>query len=170
MKHLLLLAALLVGGTSLTAQGERYGHLNLGEVVSLLPETKAAESELKAYQQQLIAKGEEMAKAFQAKIQDFYTTVQEGTLPPVEQQKRETALQEERQTIIAYEQEIQQKLGQKRQELLEPVLGKVETAINEVAEENDFAMIFDTSQFNAILFAAESEDVLPLIKAKLGLE
>lgn len=170
MKHLLLLAALLVGGTCLTAQGERYGHLNLGQVVSLLPETKAAESELKAYQQQLVAKGEEMAKAFQAKIQEFYTDVQEGTLPPVEQQKREAALQEERQTIVGYEQEIQQKLGQKRQDLLEPVLGKVGMAIDEVAAENGFVLIFDTSQFNAILFADESEDVLPLIKAKLGIE
>ena len=30
-------------------------------------------------------------------------------------------------------------------------------------------MIFDTSIFNAVLYLEESDDVMPLIKAKLGL-
>ena len=41
--------------------------------------------------------------------------------------------------------------------------------VEQVAQENNFQLIFDTSMFNAVLFAAESEDVMPMVKAKLGI-
>jgi outer membrane protein len=93
--------------------------------------------------------------------------VQGGNLAPIRQQEKEQALEADREKIIELQQSVQQKVQAKRQELLEPIVNKVEDAINSVAKENSYMMIFDTSVFNAILFAQDSDDVTELVKAKL---
>lgn len=154
----------------LASPAQKYGHLNFGLLVSGLPEVKAADAELEAYQKQLTAKGEEMAKTWQEKAQAFAQKAQSGEMAPVEQQKQQAALEKEREEILGYEQEINDKMQQKRQELLKPIIDKAEAAIKEVAQENGYLMIFDTSVFNSILFAQDTDDVLQLVKAKLGIE
>ena len=59
-------------------------------------------------------------------------------------------------------------MNEKRQELLAPILRRVDDAIREVGKENGFQFIFDES-IGAILFDGNAEDVMPLVKAKLGL-
>ena len=53
--------------------------------------------------------------------------------------------------------------------LMQPVMEKALNAIKEVGKENGFTYIFDMNA--GILYAAEnSQDVLPLVKKKLGLQ
>ncbi|MDX1665920.1 MAG: OmpH family outer membrane protein [Saprospiraceae bacterium] len=165
----LLFAFLCLLSTISFSQDSKYGHLNIGNIVSTLPATKAANSELKAYQEQLVTKGEEMATNFEEEYADFVTKAQGGDLSPKQQEERQSYLQKKQQEIIAYEQEITQKVQQKRQELLTPILVKVEEAIDQVARENGYAMIFDTSAFNAVLYVKDSDDIADLVKTKLGI-
>lgn len=167
-KAVVLIAALVLSSTVMTAQ--KYGHLNFGNLISEMPETEAADTELEAYQKQLVAKGEEMAQAFQEEYGQFVQRVQSGEVPPKQQQEQQQALQEKQQEILAYEQEVMQKVQAKRQELLEPIVARAEEAIAAVAKENGYTMIFDTSSFNTVLFAQDSTDAMPAVKAKLGLE
>lgn len=169
MKKIIFLFACLATVGTIQAQ-ERYGHLNFGNLISLMPETEAANSELKAYQDQLVAEGEDKAKEFQEEYAAFATDVQNGNLTPVQQQQRQQALETKQQEILAYEQEMSQKIADKRQELLGPIVQRAEETISEVAKANGFVMVFDTSIFGAVLFAKETEDVMPLVLAKLGIE
>jgi len=164
----LLLALLAFNVDSAFAQ-EKYGHLNSGNLLEQLPQVKAADEQLAKYREELMAEGEKMAQTFQTKAQAFMEKAQAGELTPVEQQTQEQQLQAERQKIIEYEQTISNKVKQRRQELLDPILAKVQKAIDDVGQENGYVMIFDTSIFNAVLFAKDSDDVMPLVKAKLGL-
>ena len=169
MKKILLLSAFVALGVVLSSAQEKYGHLNYGGLISSMEETQAANSELEAYQKQLVAKGEEMAKKFQQDFEAALKEAQAGNLTPVQQQEKEQELGKRRDEIIAYEQEVREKVEAKRQELLGPIIDKAQTALKEVAKENGFAMIFDTSVFNAVLFAEDTDDVMPLVKAKLGM-
>ena len=54
--------------------------------------------------------------------------------------------------------------------LLKPLLDRAEAAIKTVAKENGYSYIFDSSKGGAVLYSPESEDVLPLVKAKLGIK
>jgi outer membrane protein len=169
MKRIIFLFCLIA--LSATAGiSQKYGHLNFGNLITLLPETEAADKELEEYQKQLVAKGEEMAKSFQEKYIEFVKEVQGGNLPPVKQQEQQTALQQQQQEILDYEQEIVDLVQKKREELLKPIIDKADSAVQEVAKENGYTFIFDTSIFNAVLFASEADDVLPLVKAKLGIK
>lgn len=169
MKKVFFLMALLsLGFISAQAQ-KKYGHLNFNGLMAQMSETKAADSQLEAYQKQLVAKGEGMAKTFQDKVAAYYKEVQDRELTPKAQEEKEAALGKERDEILKYEQEVQQKLTEKRQELLKPIVEKAQKAIEEYAKANGYAMIFDTSVFNALLFAKDSDDLMPAIKAKLGI-
>ncbi|GJM31069.1 MAG: membrane protein [Saprospiraceae bacterium] len=149
---------------------QKYGHLNFGNLLSMMPETKAADVTLEAYRKQLITKGEEMATKFRTNYEKFVTDIKDKSLTPKVQEAREAALGQEQQSIMAYEQEISQKLQAKRQELLKPIVEKAEKAISDLGKEKGYQFIFDTSTFNAVLFVRDSDDVTPLIKAKLGIK
>ena len=169
MKKILFLSTLFLLAASAT-MAQKYGHLNFGNLVASMPETKAADSELEAYQKQLVAQGEEMAKGFQSKYETFVQGVQGGDFTPVQQREKEAELQKLRQDILAYEQQVGQQVEAKRRELLAPVLKKAQDAVSAIGKENNYQFIFDTSVFNSILFAEDADDVMDLVKAKLGLQ
>ena len=56
----------------------------------------------------------------------------------------------------------------KREELLKPILVRVDDAVKSIAVDNQYLMIFDTSS-GSMLFAAETEDVTALVKKKMGI-
>ena len=167
-KIALLFAFALLTLTSGIAQ--KYGHMNFGNLIAALPQTEQANKDLETYQKQLVAKGEEMAKALQTDFEKILADAQQGKLSPVQQQTAEADLQKRQNEIRAYEQEVMQKVEAKRQELLKPIFDKAEAAIKAVAQENGYELIFDTSVFNAILFAQDSDDVMPMVKAKMGVQ
>lgn len=161
------LALCLLCATGSTAQ--KYGHLNLGNAVAMMPETKAADAELESYSRQLVAKGEEMVKKFQDNYNAFVKEYQAGTMTPLAQKNGEAALQKERAAIVTYDEEMKGKIEAKRQELLLPIFEKVQTAVDDLAKEKGYLMVFDSSVFNTLLFAAETDDLMPMLKAKLGI-
>ncbi|WP_116107448.1 OmpH family outer membrane protein [Lewinella sp. IMCC34191] len=149
----------------LTAQ--KYGHLNFANLLSEMPRTQAADSTLRTYNQGLVSKGEEMVANLRQRVQEVQAQVED--LPPVRVEELRAELAAQRDEIAAYEQQIQRDTELKRQELLGPLIQEIRDAIDAVAEENDYVMIFDTSQFNTVLFAEASDDIMDLVKAKLGL-
>ena len=169
MKKITLFLALLLTSV-VTTQAQKYGHLNFGTLLSVMPETDAADKELETLQKGLVAKGEEMAKAFQAKYLKAVEEVQGGGLSPLQQQQKQEELQKEQAAIGKYEQEISQQLEAKRGELLKPIVEKARKAIDEVAKAGGYLMVFDSSVFNSILFAQPADDLMPAVKAKLGIK
>lgn len=164
-----LFFVLLLAGAATSVSAQKYGHLNFGNLIALMPETKKADEQLKVLRDSLVAKGGIMAKAFQEKYVAALQEVQEGKLSPLQQQKMQEELEKEQQALANYEQEVQQKVQARREELLKPIIDKAEKAIEDISKENGYVLVFDTSVFNAVLFAQESDDLMPLLKAKLGL-
>lgn len=163
------LALLLCGFLATTTHAQKFGYVNSALILIKVPETKKADEALKAYQDELVKKGEEMAAAFQKDYVAFAEAYQKGNMAPIEAQKKQEALQKQQEAIQAYEQEVRLKLETKRQELFEPILNKVEKAIQEVGKEGSYTFIFDTSVPNTILFVEEKDDVSSLVLSKLGI-
>ncbi|RMF00569.1 MAG: OmpH family outer membrane protein [Bacteroidetes bacterium] len=168
MRKVFAFCAFLLLLSTMQAQ-DRYGHLNFGNLIAMMPETKDADAQLEAYQKDLVSKGEAMAKEFQTEYTAFVQAVQEGNLPPIKQQEMQAVLEKKQQEIVAYEQEVAQLVNAKRQELLAPIVDKAQAAVDSVAQANNFLLVFDTSIFGAVLYAEESEDLMPLVKAALGI-
>jgi outer membrane protein len=73
----------------------------------------------------------------------------------------------EEEDLGKYEQEVYQKLSEKREQLFKPLLDKVNEAMKTVATEQKLSMVFDSGS-QILLYADESLDVTKLVKAKLG--
>lgn len=146
----------------------KYGHMNLGNLLEEMPDTKKANADLKAFADKLTAKDDSLTKAFQVSYSKLEQEYSQGLLTPVQVESRKAELQKQQEEIQKFEQEAQQQIGNRREELLRPILQRVEDQIKAVAKENNYLMIFDTSS-GAMLFANESEDITALVKKKLGM-
>ncbi|MEM1218158.1 MAG: OmpH family outer membrane protein [Bacteroidota bacterium] len=162
-----LLIALLIVGSLSAVQAQKFGYLNSALVLAEMPETKAADDKMAAFQKQLETEAQAKAEDLQAKISKYIQEAQSGVLTPVEMQEKEAALTKEQEAFGTYEQGLYAKVQSKREELYEPILQKVQDAIDAVGKENGYQFIFDISVMNVVVYADEAEDVIDLVKAKL---
>ena len=159
-----IFAVLSLGATQLSAQ--KYGHMNMGNFLEALPEVATANKQLET----LGASFETRLDSLQKDLQAYYNTINEqansGQLTRLQIEQAQTLL-EAKQNVLKAESEVAEKaVGDKRNELLEPILKKVEDAIKVVAKEQNYMMVFDTS-VGATLYVTESDDITPLVMAKL---
>lgn len=169
MKKILLLTFGLVMTLAVSSFSQKFGYINSSALLSELAEVKQADSNLKAFQTQLTKKGQEMVKELQDKAAELERKKELGTVSPKDYQTQAAKLQEEEAAIGKYEQEVYEKLAKKREEEYKPILDRVNTAMQEVAKENGYLIVFDSGT-QILLYGDESLDVTPLVKTKLGLK
>jgi len=169
MKYILGVAMLLlISAVSVNAQ--KFGYVDSNAILESLPKVKEAESNLDALNKQLQAKGQKMMEDFQAKYEELQRKVQAGDITPKDQETQAATLEEERNKILAYDQDMQNQLAEKRDSLLAPILEEVRTAIQTVAKDGGYTYIFDGSPgVGVLLYADEGTNVTSLVKTKLGI-
>jgi len=160
--------ALLFSATLSAQTAPKYGHMNLGNLLELMPETKKANDDLKVFADNLGAIDDSLGRALQAGAELLQKEYDAGNLTPLQAQQRQAELQKQQEYLQKFEQEANQRVSGKREELLKPILTKVDEAIKAVAKEKGYAMIFDTST-GTMLFANDTDDVTALVKSKLGI-
>lgn len=165
--QLLFIALLLTLTTSLTAQDLKFAHIDIQKLVATLPDKvkadKALQDEATKLQSQLKIMSEELDK----KYADYMA--QKDSLPDLVKSIKEKEIQDQNQRIQNYNQLAQQSLGQKEQELLKPIIDKVQKAIDEVGAEKGFIYIFDVSSKVILYYSDKSVDAEPLVRTKLGI-
>jgi len=168
MTRLLAILCCILLSVAVQAQSTlKFGHINSTQLLSLMPETKTADSSLQKFGASLENQLKTMSAEYQGKIADFKS--KEGSMAdPIRDAKlKEISDLEER--IQTFQESAQSSMQKKKEELYTPVLKKAEEAINAIAKEKGYSYIFDTSA-GTLLFAQESDDILALVKSKLGLK
>ncbi|MCY7409759.1 MAG: OmpH family outer membrane protein [Chitinophagales bacterium] len=156
---------LLCGVT--VANAQKFGHINSADLLQLMPEIKKADSTLQAYQKQLEDQNQTMITEFQTKAASFQKD--EATMPDAVKEVKQQELQDLQTRIQQFQQGAQDKFSTKKEELYSPILKRAEDGIKAVAKESSYAYVFDTSA-GAVVYAQESDDIMPLVKKKLGLK
>ncbi len=168
MNRMLFAVLLLLLGKA-DGFSQKFGYLNSSALLAEVPEVKQADANLRAFQTQLMKRGEEMAKELQEKAAQLERKKEQGTISPRDYQAQMSKLEEEQAAIGKYEQEVYARLAKKREEEYRPILERVNKAMEEVAREHGFWLVFDSST-QAVVYAEEALDLMPLVKAKLGLK
>ena len=158
---------MLTVATAANAQ-QKIGYLNAQAILADMTDMKAADSQLEAYAKQLTAKDSMMVVAFQAKAQKLGEDQQKGLLAPIALEAEKKKLEGEKAAIEEFEQKMQQDLAARRKELYQPVLDKVNKAIQDVAKEQAFTYVVDLTA-GSLLYADEKNDLQNAVRAKLGL-
>ena len=106
-----------------------------------------------------------MQQEFQTKYAEYQS--KGSTWPAAILEQKERELQALDQGMQEFGSTVQNELVSLEQELLMPMVERVQEAINQVGAENGFTYIFDTSS-GATVYTG-GEDVGPLVRAKLGM-
>lgn len=164
---LFVLVAFSVIALSVSAQ-QKFGHIETQKLISSMPEYTTATKTMQDKQTEVEKELTNMKEQFQTKLADYSEKAK--TYSDVIRASKEQELQELQQRIQRFQEIAVSELEKSQKELMQPIMDKALNAIKEVGKENGFTYIFDLSS-GFILFAAEnSEDVLPLVKKKLGLQ
>ncbi|WP_066632880.1 OmpH family outer membrane protein [Labilibacter marinus] len=165
IKLLLVIAAVVVS-SSVFAQDLKFGHVNIQELVAALPAKLEADKKLQDEAQKL----EQNLKVMNEELDSKYTDYMEkrDSLPELIRATKEKEIQEISQRLQNFQMLAQQNLQQQEQQLLQPIIQKVQKAIDEVGSENGFIYIFDVSSRVVIYHSEKSTDVAELVKAKLA--
>jgi len=165
MKKILLLSLTFLISISSFAQN-KFGYIDSQELLLLMPERKIAEEEVQTFAKSLESQLQAMTAEYQQSVQEYQAN--EATYTDLVKQDKVTEITGLEQRIQSFQQNAQQALQSKEQELLEPILQKARKAIEDVASEGDFTYIFDKS-VGSILYVKESENILEKVKKKLKL-
>jgi len=163
-----LLLTLVFAVIAIGAQAQKFGYINSQELISQIPEVKEANANIETLKKQLQKKGQDMVASLSAKYSDLQQKQTKGELSPKQLEVEAAKLKQEEEQLAKFEQSSAEKVYQKSEELLTPIQDKINNAIKDVAAENGYTYIFDTS-LGMVLYADPGTDVSALVKAKLGL-
>ena len=161
-----MIAVVMALGSTSYAQQLKLGYINSLELLSLMPEVATADKQIEAFAKGLNSTLEGMYKEYETKGIDYQQNAELWPPSTLEVKQKEIIDLEKR--IGEFQQSIQADVTTKREELYAPILEKADVAIKAVSNEGGFTYIFDAST-GSLLFADESQNILPQVKAKLGL-
>lgn len=169
IKSLFVAALMMVGVSSVSAQQQKLGYVNFAEVVELMPEKATSTTSLEAYQKEWNDQYNALNNEFTTKVQDYQKKL--PNMSPAMSQQAEKDINSLRQRIEEFGQVANEDLQRKQQELMQPIITKIQDAVTAVGKEQGYTYVFDLSQGGIIYFdEATANNILPLVKVKLGLK
>ena len=163
-----IIALLMVLPFTAMAQDLKIGIFNSQELMSVMPETNAAMSELETMKLNFSKEAEKLQAEFEKKYQEYASTAE--TLEPAIRQYKETELARLQQSIQEFATSAENNLKKKQQELMMPIINKINQAIKKVGDENNFTYIIDNAANIIPYVSPKAENVLPLLKKALNIQ
>lgn len=163
-------AALLTIAFEASAQDAlKIGYTNADYILSLMPETKQIDAELKAYEKQLQNQIQAKYNELQTKMDDYQKNAPQWD--DLTRTNKEEEIQTLQQGIQKFSEDAETSMSNKQTALLKPVYEKIGNAIEQVAIENHYSQIFSAGSpgFDVLLYAREQDDVSNLVLKKLGI-
>ncbi|MEW2920088.1 OmpH family outer membrane protein [Muricauda sp. ANG21] len=165
VKRIAVALVLFVAATGFVNAQSKVAHVNVQQLLSEMPEMKAAQAELKKLQETYRADIQSSMKELQNKLTQYQNEASSKTNEENEQRAQE--LQGFEQNIQEAEQAAMQELQKKQQELFAPISEKAKNAIEKVAAAQGFDYVIDASP-GLSLIVAKGKDLLPAVKQELG--
>jgi outer membrane protein len=168
MKRLAFIFSVLVF-TTLSVSAQRFAFIDTEYILENIPEYQAAQMELNQLSQQWQTELEEKFSEVEKMFRDYQT---ESVLLPEEmrRQREEQIIQKEREA-----KELQMKrfgregdLFKKREELVKPLQDQIYTAVEDIATRGNYAIIFDKTGSNNMIYSDVRFDLSDEVLQKMG--
>lgn len=168
MKNLIVAVVLVMStfGLSNTAFSQnKIGYISTEELIGVMPEAEEANKELQDYQQALSQQG----SAYYTELQELDSVFNRDSakMNKATRDLKRNDMVALYQKVSGWQQTMQQKIGEKQQELLAPIQKKALDNIKTVAKENGYSYVFEAG---TLLVAPPADDVLSLVKKKMGIK
>lgn len=170
MKKLLkvaLVAVCMVFAGNIAKAQVKVGYIAFDQLVDQMPETKTIRTQMEAYQKQFIDQLTTMNNELQQKGQAYQA--QRATMTDAVRTVKESELNDLQKRMNDYQNNAQQQVTAKTNELSKPLFDKVRAAISQVAKEKGYTYVLNSTQTDLIV-SPPGDDLMNDVKAKLGIK
>ena len=162
---MILAVGLLVTGNNTAAAQNKFGFIDLNEVLSSMPEAKKADTLLREYNEALNANANDKQKEVNNKLNKFIADSLKMT--PVAKEAKRRELQENIQELNGMDTKIQGQVESRRNELAAPIQKKAMDAVKAVAKDNGYTHVFPKEY---VYVFPDADDLADKVKRKLGIK
>jgi outer membrane protein len=158
---------LIVAEQQAGAQNFKFGYINREELLKSIPDYDSANVKIEKFRKELVLQLESMQVDLNNKTTALNNEI--NTLSDLVRKTREQEVKDLNNRIQLYQAKASTLLNDKNNELIQPILAKADKAIKDVSKEQGFTFVFDIG----LLYyfdEKKSTDLIPLVKAKLGLK
>ncbi|GAB4410326.1 MAG: hypothetical protein OHK0039_14610 [Bacteroidia bacterium] len=154
------------------AQDMKIGYANIELILLYMPETKTMNQQLQTYEKKLVEELQAREGYLQTLITEYEDLAKNGSDETTLRAKQDEVMKLQ-QSIREKSQDSQQKLMTKRQDLLEPIIEKLQAEITALAQAEGYAYIFNTvdgSGVSILLHGPEQHDLTKKLMTRLGIQ
>ena len=162
-----MVCLLAFSGAAMAQKNVKLGHINSNDLMQIMPGRDSAQTVLQAEVTELEATLKSMQAEAEKRYND-YVANQAGWTELIRQTKQRE-IQDMAARIEEFQKNAQEQLQAREAELLKPIIDRAKKAIEDVAKEGGYTYIFDAGTA-ALLFDEGGDDIMPLVKKKLGLK
>jgi len=164
---LCLLIIIAFSGAFVNAQTLKFGHLNMQEVLMVMPEYNQSLDSLKKMNDKYTSQEEILQVEFNRKYNELLET--QAGMDSLILQSKVSELQSMQTNLEAFQKLAGEKLQKLQGDLLAGIMKKLEATVKEIGEELDLIYVFDVSGKNPIYASEKSINIYPMVKDKLKL-
>lgn len=159
--------------TAKAQQETQIGYVNPQAVLAKMPEMRAIQQRLQNFAERKQEELGQQEQEFQAAVAEYQQKA--GVISEDANEREQERLGQMQQELSVAQQEAEQALQERRQELLSPMFSQIDTAINSVAEEMGLTYVLNTTTSSGdqiILYASpefqERYDITDEVMQELG--
>ncbi len=171
MKNVLkifLVLAVACSAMQVSAQKtQKIGHINFAQLYEMMPGQDSIRAAFVAHQEQLQAQFQVMQTEYESKLNEYQTN--QATMSNIIKQTKEREIIDLQRRIQEFQQTAQEDLQNKEEELTGPIIEKARNAVKDVAKENGYSFILNSTE-GLVLYTEPADDIMPMVKKKLGLK
>lgn len=167
LKKLVLAVVLVLGINSTISAQTKVAHINLSELIPLMPELKSAQEQLKKLGEGYEKDYTVMTNEYRTKAEKYSAEAQ--TAGDALNETRGKELQDLESRIMKFQQSAQAELAKKEAELQAPIIEKARLAIHKVAKAKGYDLVLDSTPGAGVIMAT-SGDIFQDVKTELKLK
>ncbi len=149
------------------AQTVKIGLVDVNAIFQAHPDSQVAQNKLSETGKKYEAESQKLYEEMQRMYEEYQKS--QDDLPAIKERKAKE-LQDYQAKIQQFEQSANQDMQKMQSDLMQPILAKIQQAIESVGKEGGYTIIQDLSQQSILYHAAPAVDVTAEVKAKLGMK
>ncbi|MGB4205563.1 MAG: OmpH family outer membrane protein [Bacteroidales bacterium] len=145
----------------------KFGHIDFAKLYASMPGQDSIKAVFEKFTQDLQETFSEMTNEYQTKLQDYQANM--ATMSNLIRQNKEREIMDIQTRMENFRTQAEEELQQKESELTAPIIEKAREAVKTVAKEHGYTYIFNSSE-GLLLYSDPGDDIMSLVKKKLGIE
>ena len=172
MRSLLRIAILFVlvgfiGSASAQTKVQKIGYIDFAKLYQMIPGQDTIKVKYEKFSKELNDEFNKSQAEYTSKLDEYQKSL--ATLSNIIKQTKEKELVDIQDRLKAFQDQAQQSLQNKQNELMAPSIAKANKGIADVAKENGYSYILNTTD-GVLLYYEGGEDIMALVKKKLNLK